>query len=621
MSAQTRMILTGGTLFIGTCMICILMPSPNEPTKPANDVADTKDGHEGHFHGDGHDHSGDANIPNKPDAKIDDTFELDKKVQKLIWDAEHITFELESKFGAAFKKHLDARNVVGLRSLIQDDAKIQLPQETDRTEASQAGVSQIQSTSKSFAASDADGLVEHLVQLVSTLDTIERIKLRVLKIHAAQSDKETPDNSWKTSLLLSAVGKTAEGAMQQVDSNHEASFVIDDENELGDASSVSAWSITSSKIRTGAQPLMKEVTADVGLKRLSLIDNWELPSNRQPTQYRYQIAVADYNKDGLLDIAVAGYKELTLLSRPSADKPYHETTFAMFLKKKNDTSRRSSNLAAWIDFDNDGWPDLLLGSRLYHNENGQRFNDVTGRCGLKFGLQAMGAHVVDYDCDGLLDLYILEQGFTSDSNEKMSWIDDSQHGMPNTLWKNMGGGVFKDVTKESNAGGGKRESLSACWFFYDSDRFPDLYIANDFGSNLLLRNQGDGTFEDISKASETSDFATTMGAVAGDLDNDSISELYVANMYSKMGRRIIGQVKSDDYPAGVFKQIQGSCAGNRLYWRKKDQTEFDEKGSSLGVDAVGWAYAPAMIDFNNDGLLDLYATTGFLSFDRKKPDG
>ena len=60
------------------------------------------------------------------------------------------------------------------------------------------------------------------------------------------------------------------------------------------------------------------------------------------------------------------------------------------------------------------------------------------------------------------------------------------------------------------------------------------------------------------------DFATSMGVATGDLDNDGAPEIYVANMYSKMGRRIIAHVESSDYPPGIFEQIEGSCAGNRL---------------------------------------------------------
>jgi hypothetical protein len=139
--------------------------------------------------------------------------------------------------------------------------------------------------------------------------------------------------------------------------------------------------------------------------------------------------------------------------------------------------------------------------------------------------------------------------------------------------------------------------------------------------NNLLRNKGDGSFEEIAKANGVADFATSMGVASGDLDNDGSPEIYVANMYSKMGRRIIAQVSEDDYGPGVHKQIKGACAGNRLYKRGPGGGRYAEWSEPWGINDIGWAYAPAIADLDNDGLLDLHATTGFLSFDRSKPDG
>jgi hypothetical protein len=92
-------------------------------------------------------------------------------------------------------------------------------------------------------------------------------------------------------------------------------------------------------------------------------------------------------------------------------------------------------------------------------------------------------------------------------------------------------------------------------------------------------------------------------------------------MYSKMGRRIVAQVRPEDYPAGLYEMIRGSLAGNRLYRPTGDGRRYRDITAGLGVNKVGWAFAPVMVDLDGDGWLDIYATTGFNSADRTKPDG
>ncbi len=283
-------------------------------------------------------------------------------------------------------------------------------------------------------------------------------------------------------------------------------------------------------------------------------------------------------------------------------------------------TRAERALACWLDFDNDGFPDLILGDRVYRNLAGKRFEEVTAESGLEFPQSPMGCAVADYDGDGLCDLYLLYQG-AGGLDEALPWVGDDISGAPNVLWRNLGGGKFENVSEPSNAGAGKRNSFAATWLYADGDALPDLYVANDFGANNLLRNLGGGRFEDIAAASGVADFATSMGVASGDLDNDGSPEIYVANMYSKMGRRIIAQVSDQDYAPGVYAQIKGACAGNRLYKRSHDGGLFTESSEGLGINNIGWAYAPAFADLDNDGLLDLHASTGFLSFDRRKPDG
>ncbi len=363
---------------------------------------------------------------------------------------------------------------------------------------------------------------------------------------------------------------------------------------------------------------MEEVTESSQLHRLPLPDNWTMSKQETALRYSFQFAVEDFDRDGFLDIAIASVRGPTALLKSLGGKQYAVANAAFGIPRMANKAERA--LACWIDFDNDGFPDLILGDRVYRNREGKKFEEITAASGLEFPRAPMGCAVADYDGDGLSDLYVLYQG-AGGLDKALPWVGDQISGMPNVLWRNLGGGRFEDVTAKSKASGGMSNSFAATWLYADGDALPDLYVANDFGTNHLLRNRGDGSFEDIAEAAGVADFATSMGVASGDLDNDGSAEIYIANMYSKMGRRIIGQVSEDDYGAGVYAQIKGACAGNRLYRRGKDGGRYSEWSEPWGINDIGWAYAPAMADLDSDGLLDLHATTGFLSFERGKPDG
>lgn len=549
---------------------------------------------------------------------LDASVELSEDKQKEIWAAEHITFEIERRFGSAFLKTLQERDRAGFGVFFHKDAILTKPANQTPISVEQSGVAEIRAVNTQDVTSiGVPELAGWLVDAAIEVGTPVATSLRVLRI----SRDEEHENIWSTTLLISLTGQQSDGVRAMVETTQEVLFEIGDELQLDSTASIREWRQTSNLRRNGRQPLFHEATTEYQLDQVGLADNWDSPEDGI-SQYRFQSAVADFNGDGLLDIACSSRHQWLLLTRKNVDGPFVNVADQLGIDMEHRRRSPPANLATWIDFDNDGHPDLLIGNRLYRNLNGVKFVDVTRGSNLSFGPQAMGAQVADYDCDGLLDLYVVFQREAPLSSGKpVPWVNDNDGGVPNRLFRNLGRGRFLDVTNSAGAGGGNRNSLAACWFYFDEDRYPDLYIANDFGRNVLLRNLRDGGFEDVSESSGSADYATSMGAAAGDLNNDGAAELYVANMYSKMGRRIIAHVGDSDYPAGIFPQIQGSCAGNRLYQRDAEQNSFREVATDLSVNAVGWAYAPAMLDVDNDGWLDLYATSGFLSFDRTKPDG
>ncbi len=548
------------------------------------------------------------------------TAELDPVKQKYIWDTEHFAFELETHFGSPFMKALASRERDQLSRFFHDGFE-GWTFGAGGEELRQAGM--VTERRRSFDARTAskvgrDGLTGSLIAALAGFARIESSKLRVLHIDrtAAQT------NLWKLELLLTFDGFNATNGPAVLESRHrvEARFANDDQIAAGPI--LTRWQMDAESFRSSPRPLMEEVTESAGLTgHAALPDNWKLPLP-EVEQYRFQIAVADFDRDGFLDIAIATLEGDPLLLHSKQGKRFEDVTESFGLNHWENGGGRVNFATAWIDYDNDGYPDLIMGDRLFHNVAGRQLVDVTAHSQLKFGNMPMGIIVADYDCDGLPDIYVLYQdGAPIPAGEKVPWVGDTKSGAENELWHNEGNGVFRNVTAAAHAGGGRRRSFAAMWFFYDQDRFPDLYIANDFGENVLLRNRGDGTFEDVSQASGTANYATSMSVASGDLDNDGQSEIYVATMYSKMGRRIIAHVQANDYPPGIFEKIKGSCAGNHLYWRTPGQTRFEEVSESLGVNNVGWAYAPALVDLDGDGWLDLYAATGFMSFQRGKPDG
>lgn len=544
---------------------------------------------------------------------------LDPEKEKFIWDAEHFTFELETHVGKRIAAGIRDRDAEAVAACLASEFQGRIIDHQSARQFHQSGLTE------SVAVADAGGettqtsngaeFANWLTSRPGPDEDIQAARFRVLQI--ARADKAAvgalPEaDLWQLKTLLTQKSKRPDGSLQILEQNATllCRFATDEDIRRGDV--ILEWTVDSESLRAGP-PLMQEVTEAAGLIRSDIHDNWTKPN--EPRQYNKQMAVADFDRDGFADVAIATIDRQVFLLRNE------QGVFSNVAVKYGlpEQLQASSMLVTWIDFNNDGYPDLLAGDTLFKNQAGQSFLAISQ---LDVGFNPMGSAVADYDCDGLVDLYVLHQYPTDNPPAtKSSWLNDDQGGAPNQLWRNLGDGRFVEMTGRAGVAGGRRHSFAAVWFHANEDHYPDLYVANDFARNSFFLNRGDGTFEDVSESSNTADFATSMGVAAGDLDGDGRNEIYVANMYSKMGRRILAQVSDEDYPPGTYAQLKGACAGNRLYRRLSDSLTYDEASDDLGINAVGWAYAPAMTDFDMDGRLDLYATAGFLSFRRDKPDG
>lgn len=318
---------------------------------------------------------------------------------------------------------------------------------------------------------------------------------------------------------------------------------------------------------------------------------------------------------------------------------------------------------AWLDFDNDGWLDLFFanganlreakrspGNALWRNQGNGAFTDVTRTAGVTgLGLFATGVAVGDYNNDGFLDLYVT--GYSQ-----------------NQLLRNSGDGTFTDLTAKAGVAGGGWSS-SAGFFDYDLDGDLDLYVARyldyeprdnpwcgfkkdgyrmycdprtfDGVPDLLYRNNGDGTFTDVSRAAGIANPAGKgLGVAFGDIDQDGYPDVYVANdgvrnfLYRNKRN---GTFVDIAYSAGVGFDGNGRPqAGmgteiadydgdglpdifvtnfseelNTLY-RNLGKLLFEDVSESVGLGSglIPLGFGTKLFDYDNDGDLDIYVTNG-----------
>jgi hypothetical protein len=321
---------------------------------------------------------------------------------------------------------------------------------------------------------------------------------------------------------------------------------------------------------------------------------------------------------------------------------------------------------AWIDFDNDGLPDLFFsngadlahgkpspGNVLYHNLGNGKFEDVTRKAGVAGnGMFATGVTVGDYDNDGFLDIFV--SGYNS-----------------RQLFHNNGDGTFTDVTAKAGVSGGGWSS-SAAWVDYDRDGYLDLFVARyleydikiapycgykqegyrtycdpqqfDGVPDQLFHNNHDGTFTDVSvKAGIANRAGKGLGVVVGDIDLDGWPDIFVTNdgvrnfLYRNKGD---GTFQDITYTAGTGFDMNGKAmAGmgteiadfdgdglpdifltafsreyNTLY-RNLGKLQFEDVTLKAGLQSgfLTLAFGTKLFDYDNDGRLDIFCTNGHVT--------
>jgi Flp pilus assembly protein TadD/peroxiredoxin len=330
------------------------------------------------------------------------------------------------------------------------------------------------------------------------------------------------------------------------------------------------------------------------------------------------VSVGDIDDDGFDDLYVCQPAGLpNRLYRNRGDGTFEDITEASGVGILENTA-----CAIFADFDNDGRQDLIVvragGPLLFLNQGGGRFRLKPDAFQFANAPQGTftGAAAADYNRDGWLDiyfcLYVYYQG--TDQYKYPTPYYAAENGPPNFLMRNNGDGTFRDVTAESGLDkNNTRYSFCCGWGDYNRDGWPDLYVVNDFGRKNLYRNNGDGTFTDVARETGVEDTGAGMSVCWFDYDGDGAEDLYVADMWTAAGERISSQENfQKDVPEPVRALYRKHAMGNSIFRNRGDGALEDRTGSAR-VGMGRWSWASDAWDFDHDGFPDLYIANGMLS--------
>jgi hypothetical protein len=538
-----------------------------------------------------------------------DNLQLPVAEREYLWTIEHHGNLLSkhgwSKLGAA----LASADGAALARILAADFSGTFPsqQRRVRTAVAYAAVDRLEDVGHPPERVDSRAVCARLLELRKVFTArAPHVKVKTITLSPRRRGRLT--GTWQGTAKIRMYGEYAPGAPAEVLLFLRYVVVQPTEHNLarpGWLQSMEVYQVNQAK---SPHYLFAEVARERGLDASKLHDNW---TARQFLNAPGGVFVCDFDQDGILDVLVTDVNGHTLYQgRP--DGTFRKVTKRVGLPQ----NAMGGVVAAWVDIDGDGYPDLILGDRVYRNNAGKRFVDYTDRCNLRLPTNVTSIVVADYDLDGKLDLYVTRMGRPG----KKSWLEGkSDESDGNYLYRNKGGWQFEDVTRASGTGGGYRSTFAAAWLDANNDGWPDLHVLNEFGDGVLFINNRNGTFTPHPLADRPADFGS-MGLAVGDINNDGNIDIYCANMYSKAGTRVIGNLRPNAYPPAIMEKMRRFVAGSQLHMNRGG-LKFDQAGIPMQVNAVGWAYGPCLADLDNDGWLDVYATAGFVSRDRNEPDG
>ncbi|MGE5647678.1 MAG: CRTAC1 family protein [Acidobacteriota bacterium] len=344
------------------------------------------------------------------------------------------------------------------------------------------------------------------------------------------------------------------------------------------------------------------------------LENSESPRRHAPETMAGGVAVFDYDRDGRPDIFFTNGADIRTLKKDSPkywNRLFHNEGGGAF----KDVTERAGLAGAGFDtgvavgdYDNDGYPDLFVAgvyrSTLYHNNGDGTFTDVTAQAGLgapdkQYGpLWAIGAAWVDVNNDGLLDLFVANYLSWDPAKEPVCGYENKPDychprfykELPNQLFLNRGGGKFTDISESAGIRKLAGKGMGVGVADYDGDGLADIFVANDKLFNFLFHNLGGNRFEEV---------AFEAGVALPEH----------GNLISGMGVDF-NDLDDDGLPDLVLVALDRETFP--LY-RNLGKGKFREVTFESGMTALSRpmaGYSPGIADFDNDGRKDIFVTRG-----------
>lgn len=361
------------------------------------------------------------------------------------------------------------------------------------------------------------------------------------------------------------------------------------------------------------------------------------------------LAVGDYDGDGHDDLYLLNQLGANALYRNRGDGTFENVTAQMGVALED----RISVGATFSDYDNDGDQDLFVtstrgGNVLFRNEHNQTFVDGTTEAGLTHVGHSQTAAFFDYDNDGWLDLLVVQTShWTEDTFDESSryYVGKGEAGLAavigapiehNILYHNEGNGTFKDVTDEAGMQG-RGWAGDVAVFDYNDDHWQDVLVTSMFGRAQLYRNNGDRTFTDVTLDTLGKTPFGGIGTRVFDFNNDGKLDIYIVDMHSDMWTGLdfkhetLGQAKEfekkrlsafygplisipkyrerEEALEDILDFVHSEVVFGNAFYKNLGDGKFEEIAQENNLESF-WPWGIATADFDNDRHVDVFLASG-----------